>query len=128
MIRRISSSLLRILALLALALPFVLAAACGGTPAASSEPSAAGRKVFLGTCATCHGKDARGLPKQGRDLHASPFVAEKTDEELVAFVKTGRRVSDPLNTSGVDMPPRGGDPALTDADLARVVAYLRTLD
>jgi disulfide bond formation protein DsbB len=127
--RRTCASLLRVFALLALAVPFVLAAACGGgKPAATPEQVAAGQKVFLGTCATCHGKDAHGLPKQGKDLHSSLFVAEKTDEELVAFVKTGRRAGDPLNTTGVDMPPRGGNPALTDADLALVVSYLRTLD
>jgi disulfide bond formation protein DsbB len=128
-IRSSRSSVLRIFPFLALAVPFVLAAACGGgKPAATPEQIAAGQKVFLGTCATCHGKDAHGLPKQGKDLHANQFVADKTDEELVAFVKTGRRVGDPLNTTGVDMPPRGGNPALTDADLASVVSYLRTLD
>ena len=129
MIRRTIPVFLRALPLLALALPFVLAVACGGgKPSATPEQVAAGQKVFLTTCATCHGKDAHGLPKQGKDLHASPFVGERSDEDMVAFVKVGRRVGDPLNTTGVDMPPKGGNPALNDADLANVVAYLRTLD
>jgi disulfide bond formation protein DsbB len=118
-----------------LAVPFVFAAACGGgggggggTATANPEQVAAGQKVFLGTCATCHGKDAHGLPRQGKDLHASQFVAEKNDEEMVAFIKTGRRAGDPLNTTGVDMPPKGGNPALSEADIANVIAYVRTLD
>jgi disulfide bond formation protein DsbB len=58
---------------------------------------------------------------------ASDFVATRTDAELVAFIKSGRSVDDPLNTTGVAMPPKGGNPALTDADLADIVAYIRSL-
>ena len=35
---------------------------------------------------------------------------------------------DPANTTGVAMPPKGGNPALKEADLADIVAYLRTLE
>ena len=51
----------------------------------------------------------------------------KTDDELVAFIKVGRDPSDPLNTTGVAMPPKAGNPALTDDDLYDVVAFVRTL-
>jgi mono/diheme cytochrome c family protein len=114
--------------LLCLTLAACFAAACGNpAPQHTPEQVEAGSKAFQSTCATCHGRDANGLPKLGKGLLMNPFVIEKTDEELVAFLKTGRRAGDPLNTTGVDMPPKGGNPALTDEDLVALVAYLRTL-
>ena len=58
---------------------------------------------------------------------ANAFVADRSDTEMLAFVKTGRPASDPLNTTGVDMPPKGGNPALSDQDLMDVIAHVRTL-
>jgi disulfide bond formation protein DsbB len=75
----------------------------------------------------CHGPDAKGIQGLGKDLTASEFVQTKTNMEMVAFLQTGRPASDPLNTTGVDMPPRGGNPAFTDQDLADIVAYLRSI-
>lgn len=63
----------------------------------------------------------------GKDLRDNDFVKTTSDEELVEFLRTGRPADHPLNDRGLDMPPRGGNPALTDEDLAQVVAFLRTL-
>jgi disulfide bond formation protein DsbB len=98
-----------------------------GETAAPAGDAALGQTVFTGTCATCHGPDAMGLPGLGKNLHANAFVAERTDEAMVEFLKVGRPAGDPLNTTGVDMPPKGGNPALTDEDLLNVVAYVRSL-
>ena len=75
-----------------------------------------------------HGADAHGLEGLGKDLHANAFVAGNSDDEMVAFLQVGRTPDDPANDTGVLMPPRGGNPALTDDDLLDVVAYLRTLE
>ena len=37
------------------------------------------------------------------------------------------RIVRELNDRGVDMPPKGGNPGLSDDDLRQVVAYLRSL-
>jgi cytochrome c5 len=34
---------------------------------------------------------------------------------------------DPLNTTGVAMPPKGGNPAMSEQDIADIVAYMRTI-
>jgi disulfide bond formation protein DsbB len=99
----------------------------GDVEALSAGDAGEGETAFAGTCTACHGPDAHGMPGLGKDLHANAFVAEKSDEEMVAFLKVGRPASDPLNTTKVDMPPKGGNPALSDEDLLNVVAYLRTL-
>ena len=89
--------------------------------------AAHGAEVFAGTCSSCHGPDAMGIEGLGKNLHANAFVAQKSDAEMLAFLKTGRPASDPLNTTGVDMPPKGGNPALKVKDLADVIAHVRSL-
>ncbi|MEO8084045.1 MAG: cytochrome c, partial [Ardenticatenales bacterium] len=79
-------------------------------------------------CAACHGPDGKGVPSLGKNLVTSTFAKDMTDAELVAFLKVGRDTSDPLNTTGVAMPPKGGNPALTDGDLMDIVAYVRQLE
>jgi disulfide bond formation protein DsbB len=113
-----------------LILAATLLAACGGGAQASPTPfgdAAAGRQAYLATCVACHGQDAKGVTGLGKDLTTSTFLQEQTNEQLLVFLQTGRPASDPLNTTGVDMPPRGGNPAFTDTDLQNIVAYLRTL-
>jgi disulfide bond formation protein DsbB len=118
--------------LIAAALGLLLAACGGGAAEPTAAPAPAGdaahgKTVFDSTCVACHGPDAKGLPNLGKDLTTSEFVASQSDAQLVEFIKTGRPISDPANTTGVDMPPKGGNPALTDQDIADVVAYIRTL-
>ena len=96
------------------------AAAGGGDPARGAE-------IFRQTCAACHGTEAQGVPGLGKALTGNAFVQAKSDQELLQFLIEGRRAGDPANTTGIDMPPRGGNPSLTDEDLLAVVAYLRTL-
>lgn len=88
---------------------------------------AVGQTTFSSLCVACHGQDARGLPNLGKDLVNSEFMHGLSDEELLEFIRTGRPIWDPNNTTGVDMPPRGGNPALTDEQLLNIVAYLRSL-
>lgn len=127
--------LLSVFALVALAVT-----ACGGGAAnapasvtgAQAAPKVAGdaakgKTKFDGTCSACHGPDAKGLTGLGKDLTGSTFAKGLSDADLIAFLKKGRPASDPANTTKVDMPPKGGNPALTDQDLADIVTYVRSL-
>ncbi|MFO0839939.1 MAG: cytochrome c [Phycisphaerae bacterium] len=87
-----------------------------------------GRKLFLGTCASCHGVGGEGMPGQGKPFTSSEFIAQRDDAAMLAFLKVGRQPWDPLNTTKVQMPPRGGNPMLTDDDLRDVLAFVRTLN
>jgi len=87
-----------------------------------------GKMYFEQACSACHGMDAKGLPKLGKDLTTSKFIAGKTNVELLAFVKQGRLPTDPSNTTGVAMPPKGGNPALTDQQLVDIITYIKKLN
>ena len=79
------------------------------------------------TCPACHGPDAKGIPGLGKDMTTSEFIQSRSDEELVAFIKQGRAVDDPLNTTGVPMPPKGANAALNDAEILAIVEFIRAL-
>jgi disulfide bond formation protein DsbB len=87
-----------------------------------------GQRIYASLCFACHGADARGVPGLGKTLVESEFINGLTDEAFIQFMIVGRQPGDPLNTTGQLMPARGGNPALTDADLADVVAYIRVLN
>jgi disulfide bond formation protein DsbB len=135
--------------LITVLLSALLLAGCGGKDKAANaadEPAAppateaavsavkgdpaAGQAAFQTACVACHGPDATGVPNLGKSLHAgdSEFVRTHSDEELVDFIKVGRQPDDPANTTGIAMPPKGGNPAISDDDLYDIVAWIRTLE
>ena len=128
--------------LLVLILALVMAvAACGGGDsddggsssdsggddvAAASGPDADnGKSVFDRVCVACHGPGGEGIEGLGKPMPGSEFIAGLDDPGLIDFIKTGREVDDPLNTTGVLMPANGAQD-LTDDEVADVVAYIRT--
>jgi disulfide bond formation protein DsbB len=116
------------------AAPVAVAMAVGNSPdhpdslAVALDPDSIkrGKRTFL-SCMACHGRDATGVKGMGKDLVHSQFVGGLSDDELVAFIKKGRGPTDPGNTTHVAMPPKGGNPTLTDAQLKDVVVYVRSL-
>lgn len=110
----------------------LIVTACNDAQRISSAPANAdapanGEQLFVSYCSACHGPSGEGIAGLGKPLTSSGFVAGLSDAELLAFIKTGRPVDDPLNTSGVAMPPKGGNPALTDEQLQAIVAHLRSI-
>lgn len=131
-----------ILALLALLVVLALAACGGGgssgdggetvaeapqATATSAGDAAAGKAQFDTVCIACHGPGGVGVEGLGKPFTTSEFLLSVNDQELLEFIKTGRPISHPDNTTGVDMPPKGGNPALTDEQLMDIIAYIRTL-
>lgn len=89
-----------------------------------------GWDVFRGTCMSCHTLAAAGATTHaiGKNLVDNPFIKSSSDEQLRAFLKVGRAADDPVNTTGIAMPAKGGNTSLTDDDLHNVVAFLRELN
>jgi mono/diheme cytochrome c family protein len=86
-----------------------------------------GATLFQQTCSTCHGANAEGRQGLGPNLVTSDFVQSLDDHALQTFIIEGRPVTHPDNTTGIPMPPRGGNASLTDADILDIVAWIRSL-
>ncbi len=109
------------------------AATSGDTTAVTEAPSgggdsANGQALYTASCSACHGPAGEGIEGLGKPFVGSDFINSSSDAEMVAFLLVGRPSDDPLNTTGIAMLPKGGIPALTDADLQDLVAYMRTLN
>lgn len=92
-----------------------------------ADPSI-GRQLWMDTCVACHGEAGEGVIGQAFDTRDSSFIADQSDDELLAFIKQGRPSFDSANTTGIQMPPKGGNPLLKDADLRHIIAYMRTFE
>lgn len=87
-----------------------------------------GHAEFIASCSACHGADAKGLEGLGLPLAGSAFVNGLDDDAFLSFVKSGRPVWDPESKTGVDMPPKGGNPSLDDAQIRTIIAYIRAIN
>lgn len=107
----------------------LLACAACGTPAPSASPGVVsveeGQRVYAQTCSACHGPEGKGLPNLGKSLVDSEWIRSRTDAEVSDLIVNGRDLKDPENTTKSAMPPKGGNPTLTDTDIASVVKWLR---
>lgn len=101
----------------------------GGALPAGTEVAVGGvgYDLFEASCSACHGAGGQGMEGLGKPLSTSEFVASKTDKELMTFIKTGRPIWDAENTTGVDMPPKGGNPAITDEQIEDIITFIRSL-
>lgn len=95
--------------------PTVVAAAAptaAGAPAAAATGAVDGEAVYKTYCSACHASGAAGAPKSGDKAAWAPRI-KKGESALVASVIKGLG----------NMPPRGGNPSLTDAQIRAAVVY-----
>ncbi len=72
-----------------------------------------GEQVFNAVCTACHTPGALGAPKFGNKAMWAPRIAQGY-QTLISHALSGIR----------SMPPRGGNPDLTNLEIARAVAYM----
>jgi len=81
-----------------------------------------GRAIYTQTCVACHGADGKGTIPGVPDFTGTDSPLVKSDTELLGSVTGGFQSPG----SFLAMPPKGGNPALTEADVKAVLDYLRT--
>lgn len=86
----------------------------------AADPGA-GQKVYGQTCIACHGANGKGAIPGVRDLTAADGPLAKSDAELLASITDGFQSPG----SPLAMPPKGGNPSLTQDDIKAVISYLR---
>ncbi len=87
-----------------------------------------GQAIYRHYCSTCHGEEGHGdgfnafnLDPKPRDLGDATFQAKRSDEDLMAVIRSGGGAAG-LSTA---MPP--WERTLGDRKIRNVVDYLRTL-
>lgn len=103
------------------------ALAAAGGDAELAQYIANGSKLFSTACVACHGPGGVGVAGNGKRLVKNDFIKSLDDDALLAFITQGRSPTDPKNTTGIQMPPKGGNPALSEDDILDIISYLRTL-
>ena len=84
---------------------------------AASYSAAAGKAVYDAGCAACHKNGVMGSPKLGDKAAWAPRIKEGLDSMVAKSIKGYK------GAKGM-MPPKGGNPKLTDAQVGNAVAYL----
>jgi cytochrome c5 len=85
--------------------------------AGAASGNLSGQQVFAQVCKTCHETGLAGAPKAGDKAAWAPRIAEG-ENTLVQHAIAGYH-----GKTGV-MPPKGGNPDLTDDEVHRAVVYL----
>ena len=79
-----------------------------------------GEQIWNENCFTCHGTGRAGAPKIGEKSLWAPRIAQGLNV-LVDHALNGLQ-----GKGGSEMPPKGGNPALSDTDVTAAVAYMVT--
>lgn len=77
-----------------------------------------GAALYAQACSACHGADGRGVIPGAPDLTKSGGVLSQAHDVILDRIENG------YSTAGspIAMPPRGGDPNLSDEDIEDIVA------
>ena len=100
--------------------PLLLVAACSESepppPPQLSPALQQGKTVVQGLCINCHGQGINNAPILGNPKMWGKRIVQG-EETLVSHALNGYNM----------MPARGGNPALTDADIRHAVQYMMSL-
>ena len=89
----------------------------GKIAVAASTPGRAGQEVYQAGCVVCHGAGIAGAPKLGDKGQWAKHIAKGLDALYASSVNGVQ------GSAGV-MPAKGGNPALSDAEVKAAVDYM----
>lgn len=91
------------------------------TTSSLSASTLSGEAIYNQTCIACHGADGKGTLPGAPDFSNPQGSLSQSDDVLVKHVTEGFQSPG----SPMAMPAKGGNTALTEADIRAVVRYLR---
>lgn len=81
--------------------------------AAAAGPARSGKEIWKGTCQVCHATGLLGAPKFGDKAAWAPRIAKGMDT-----------LKDHALHGFNEMPPKGGNEALSDEDVVKALEYM----
>jgi mono/diheme cytochrome c family protein len=123
----------KVSALVALAIPAMFALTAITTLAdASPSPTVAlpgdptrGAALYGANCATCHGANLEGgIGAVLNPIDKLPGVTSSLDPAFLIQIITNGRQPQGGDPKSIPMPPKGGNPNLTDQDIKDLAAYI----
>ena len=87
-------------------------------PEADAGPVDPGKQVYSGLCFSCHGTGLPGIPQFGDKAAWAERIAQG---EALLYEHA---INGFTGKSGIMMPPKGGNPALTDEQVKAAVDYM----
>lgn len=90
-------------------------------PAGAAGNPVRGAQVYQETCVACHGANGKGALDGVPDLTGPAGRLAQTDDVLLRHMMDGFQSPGSL----MPMPPRGGNPDLSDQDMRDVLAHMR---
>lgn len=97
---------------------FLLFVASLSADAALADAAPAGKRIVDQVCSACHANDLSEAPQLKQPAMWTARLAKGRDA-LVHSATNGF-----IGPTGEEMPPRGGRPELTDADIQAAVDYI----
>ena len=95
--------------------------AIGIAAAAATAAADPGQDVYQKACVACHGANGKGILPGIPDLTRKGGVLAKPDDVLLNHVTEGFKSPG----SPMPMPPKGGNPSLTEAQLRAALQYAK---
>lgn len=93
------------------------------TVAAQTQVLAAdpGKDIYIKTCLVCHGEDGKGVMPGVPDITGKDGPLSQANETLL------KRMTEGFQSPGspMAMPPKGGNPAITEKQMQEVLKYLQ---
>jgi len=88
----------------------------------AAEDAQDAEEIYFSTCIVCHDDDGSGNMPGVPDLKESGTLFRDAESEIVSRLKSGIQ-----RPGGIAMPPKGGNPELTDEQLLSVLHYVKKL-
>lgn len=87
----------------------------------SVNADSTGEKLFMQNCMVCHADDGSGAMPGVSDLTEAREWLAISDSQLLVRLKAGIQ----KKGAPVSMPPKGGNPELSDSDLIMIIRFMR---
>jgi len=91
------------------------------SPFTTAQQMMNGKALYEQSCLVCHGEDGVGAMPGVTDLTGAKGALNQRDEQLAKSIRDG------IQSKGavMAMPPKGGNPQLSDKDIENIIKHMR---